>query len=232
MPKSKNAQSSTSNHRSALESLDKLQIIQTYIEMVLKANNRMDSMAAFADAMDIGEQYLYEHFDSIHSIESEIWVYFIEDTLQALRSDEIYREYSVREKLLAFYFTHFQDLKKYRSYINVLYPKLNCVFPAKSVFKAYSRIYKDYIEELISEGLLSGEIVNRLFVTERYPLGFWLQLYFLLGFWQADKSKYFDKTDVAIEKSVALSMDLIIHGPLDSFIDFGKFLWQNRRGIV
>jgi hypothetical protein len=44
-----------------------------------------------------------------------------------------------------------------------------------------------------------------------------------------DDSKDFEKTDAAIEKSVQLSFELIGKGVLDVAIDFGKFLFQNRK---
>jgi len=49
-----------------------------------------------------------------------------------------------------------------------------------------------------------------------------------MNFWKNDDSKSFENTDAAVEKSVNLSLDLIEKGPLDSMLDFAKFLYQNK----
>ena len=58
--------------------------------------------------------------------------------------------------------------------------------------------------------------------------GAWVQLLFLLKFWMEDKSAGFEKTDMAIEKSVHTVFELFDNTPLDSIIDFGKFLWKEN----
>jgi hypothetical protein len=53
---------------------------------------------------------------------------------------------------------------------------------------------------------------------------------FLLKFWMDDDSAGFEKTDMAIEKSVNTIFDVFDNTPLDAVFDFGKFLWKERRG--
>jgi len=55
-----------------------------------------------------------------------------------------------------------------------------------------------------------------------------LQFLFVLNFWLNDDSAQFEKTDAAIEKAVHLSFDLMGKGPLDTMVDFAKFLYQNK----
>ena len=43
-----------------------------------------------------------------------------------------------------------------------------------------------------------------------------------------DNSAGFEKTDVAIEKSVNTVFDIFENTPLESIIDFGKFLWKEK----
>ncbi len=43
-----------------------------------------------------------------------------------------------------------------------------------------------------------------------------------------DSSPSFEKTDMAIEKSVQTVFELFDNTPLDSVIDFGKFLWNEK----
>lgn len=55
-----------------------------------------------------------------------------------------------------------------------------------------------------------------------------MQFLFLLKFWIDDQSPAFEKTDVAIEKSVTVIFDVFETTPLDSILDFGKFLVQDK----
>ncbi|MBA3986578.1 MAG: TetR/AcrR family transcriptional regulator, partial [Flavobacteriales bacterium] len=55
--------------------------------------------------------------------------------------------------------------------------------------------------------------------------GAWLQTVFILKFWMDDNSPAFEKTDLVIEKSVRAIFDVFATSPLESVIDFGKFLW-------
>jgi ubiquinone biosynthesis protein COQ9 len=49
-----------------------------------------------------------------------------------------------------------------------------------------------------------------------------------LKFWIDDRSKSFEKTDLFIEKSINASFDLINISPLNSLVDFGKFIIKEK----
>jgi hypothetical protein len=49
-----------------------------------------------------------------------------------------------------------------------------------------------------------------------------------LKFWLDDDSAAFEKTDIYIEKSVKASFELLNVAPLDSLIDFGKFIFKEK----
>jgi len=49
-----------------------------------------------------------------------------------------------------------------------------------------------------------------------------------MKFWMDDDSAGFEKTDMAIEKSVNTIFDVFDNTPLDAVLDFGKFLWKER----
>jgi hypothetical protein len=80
----------------------------------------------------------------------------------------------------------------------------------------------------MNEGMSTKEIEERKFISNKYGDAAWLNLLFVTDFWLKDKSSGFEKTDEAIERSVNLAFDLIGKSPLDSIIEFGKFLFQNR----
>jgi hypothetical protein len=74
----------------------------------------------------------------------------------------------------------------------------------------------------------TGEVADRKFLNAQYARAVWAQLYWLVQFWIKDDSKEFETTDAAIEKAVNLSLELVRPGPVDSIIDFAKFVFQNR----
>jgi hypothetical protein len=60
--------------------------------------------------------------------------------------------------------------------------------------------------------------------------GAWLQFMSILKYWMEDTSTSFEKTDVFIEKSVKASFDVVYNVPIESILDFGKFIWKERFG--
>jgi hypothetical protein len=49
-----------------------------------------------------------------------------------------------------------------------------------------------------------------------------------MKYWMEDNSSSFEKTDVVIEKSVRAIFDVFETTPLESILDFGKFLWKEK----
>ncbi|MNE93588.1 hypothetical protein D3C87_1812930 [compost metagenome] len=49
-----------------------------------------------------------------------------------------------------------------------------------------------------------------------------------LKFWLEDASPAFEKTDIFIEKSVKATFELMNITPIDSLIDFGKFIFKEK----
>jgi len=60
--------------------------------------------------------------------------------------------------------------------------------------------------------------------TQVFSEAAWAQFLFILKFNLEDDSPGFEKTDVAIEKSINTVFDVFDHTPLENVIDFGKFL--------
>jgi hypothetical protein len=49
-----------------------------------------------------------------------------------------------------------------------------------------------------------------------------------MKFWLDDSSPAFEKTDIYIEKSIKASFELMNIAPIDSLIDFGKFIFKEK----
>lgn len=197
-----------------------------FIAQYLETGEAPKNVFLFAKTAGVEETEFYEHFGSLENLEKSIWSSWIQKTIDSISKDSSYAEFTVREKLLAFYYTHFEQLKRYRSYI--LTKKHEIKNPLSPLTSAYRKAFTPFVSELIQEGIGSGEVADRKFISDKYSHGFLVQLGFVLNFWISDDSKDFEKTDAAIEKAVNLSFDFISKGAVDSLFDFAKFLVQNK----
>jgi AcrR family transcriptional regulator len=221
MEKAKPNKTTKVDHRS--------KIIAGYIEHVLEHGKQPASVFKFAKALKMNEEEFYNYFTSFEAIKSAVWSKLFEDTINNLESQEVFKEYSAREKLLGFLFTLVEELKKNRSYLLSLYgEKKNMKSLLPNEVKVFRSKFKDFANEIILEGKETEEIASRPVISDRYDEALWLQVWFVFQFWLKDTSPAFEKTDAAIEKSVNLAFDLMGKSALDTFIDFAKFLYQNK----
>ncbi|MBP6385968.1 MAG: TetR/AcrR family transcriptional regulator [Pseudarcicella sp.] len=206
------------------------QIKQSYIEFILENGSQPASIYAFAKKLKIKESEFYDYYNSFNQIDTVIWLDIFEETVSKIQNEATFQEYSVREKMLAFYYTWIELLKENRSYISHIWqniPKVSMHNPAALV--EFKIAFKNFVSDLMQEGKASNEVQSRKFIDTKYPDVFWLQALFILDFWVKDHSKGFEKTDAVIEKSVNTSFDLIASSALDSVLDFAKFMYQNKK---
>ncbi len=203
-------------------------LIDAFIEHKLIHGAPPASIFQFVKSLKMTESEFYEEFNSFEDLEAEIWNRMFLDTREMIISDPVYAEYSVREKLLSFYYSFIEKLKANRSYILAEHDQFMAKPGEPASLKRLKKSFSLYTEELIIEGKDTTEIAQRPFIDGQYDKLFWLQLLFVIRFWIKDDSRGFEKTDAAIEKAVNLSFDLIGKGAIDSVIDFAKFMYQNK----
>ncbi len=221
-----------------MEMLEKIR--KAYTEYVLENGKQPVSVFQFARKLKIAESDFYVHYTSFDAIEADIWLAFFTEARTTVETDETSQNYSVREKLLAFYYTWIELLKAQRSFAVYSYGRIGQgakvarhygkgrMGDQSPIFNPFKDAFFDYARDLLAEGRESKEVEPRPFVTDRYPNALWGQTLYLLDFWVRDVSKSFEKTDTAIEKSVNTAFDLIGRSPLDTLFDFAKFMYQNK----
>jgi AcrR family transcriptional regulator len=203
-------------------------ILLAYMNHVLVNGQRPASVYKFCIDLGITEDEFYNHYGSFETVERQIWKSFIDRTLLRLNADESFQAFSAREKILAFYYTFFEDLKASRSYVLVQLANYKKLDFTPDFLKDFNKEFETFFETVLKAGHESGEVARRPYLDSRYPQLFWVHMGFLLLYWKNDSSAGFEQTDAAIEKSVNLAFDLIGKGALDSAIDFAKFLYQTR----
>jgi hypothetical protein len=208
--------------------MDKNHIRETYKVFLLENGKIPSSVFALCKLLNISEGEFYDHYNSLEAIDKDIWLSIFESTLQHLENDEVYRKYSAREKLLAFYFTWVQKLKENRSYVLLFKSNLKLADLKIEELESFRKAFEKYAHHLILQGYETREIKERKFISDKYKHGFWLQALFVLNFWIKDSSQNFESTDAAIEKAVDISFRLIGENSFDSLLDFGKFLFSKK----
>lgn len=208
-------------------------IRQAYTEYLLENGKQPESVYAFCKKLKIKEVDFYEEYSSFPQIESDIWKALFNEARSSAEKEEVYQNYTVREKLLAFLYTWIEILKKNRSYILKSYESFEKAIYAKrnAQMVDFKASFYDFINELLMEARETREVEQRPIpqLMQRYPDLFWAKTLYILDFWIKDNSKSFEKTDTMIEKTVNTAFDLLGRSPLDSLLDLGKFIFQNRK---
>lgn len=208
--------------------MEKSQILEAYKKHFLETGQRPASVYSFCQSLNYSEAEFYNCFNCLEAIEKEIWLEIFRSTVTQLENDETYRNYSAREKLLAFYFLWIQKLKENRSFVLLQKDKFKFSDLKNNTLESFKNAFIDYINTLIKIGYDSREIKERKFISDKYAYGFWMQALFVLKYWVDDTSENFEMTDAAIEKAVDLSFRLIGENTLDSLLDFGKFIMTKK----
>ncbi|GAB3956224.1 hypothetical protein GCM10028805_45400 [Spirosoma harenae] len=224
-----------------METLEKIR--KAYTEYVLEHGKQPISVFQFTKKLKLSEGDFYNEYTSFDAIEADIWLTFFSEAKRTIETDATYSAYSVREKLLAFYYTWIELLKAQRSFAVYSFERLNGMgqsirgmgghgawraIQKSTVLGPFKEAFFDFARDLLAEGRESKEVEPRPFITDRYPNALWGQTLYLLDFWIRDVSKNFEKTDSAIEKTVNTAFDLIGRSPLDSLLDLAKFMYQNK----
>jgi len=198
------------------------------MEYVLENGKRPASVFKFCKDHKIQEGEFYNVFGSFQGIRESIWIAFYENTINVLHKNPDYKAYPNREKMLAFFYTFFEVLTANRSYV------LFALEEEKNQLKSLAQLrdlrikVREFAGDLIEQA--NDEKSSRLSKNpvSIFSEGAWLQTLFLLKYWMDDNSARFEKTDVAIEKSVNAIFDVFNTTPLESVLDFGKFLFKEN----
>jgi hypothetical protein len=221
---------STTSKASAKSKNEKLKekIRQAYIEHRLISGGVPGSVFAFCKDLKIKESEFYQHYNSFLQIEQDFWKDKMHITKERLHDSSEWEEFSTREKLLAFYFTWFEEVLEDRSFSLKSFPSKPAGPFSDDPLQELKKEFDTFIKELLIEGESKGEIASRGPISARYSDLLWMQFMFLFNYWRKDSSQGFEQTDAAIEKSVNLGFDLMGKGVVESLFDFGKFLLKQN----
>lgn len=203
-------------------------IVTAFMERTLEHEQFPKSVYKFCKDLKIKEEEFYHFFGSFDSLQKEIWNTFFDHAMALAHKNKDYEQYANKEKMLTFFYTFFEMLTANRSYVLFALNEHKDMMKNMSQLKGLRARVKEFAGELIEEqnDTKSMKILKQ--PVSVFSEGAWLQTLFILKYWMEDGSAQFEKTDVVIEKSVRAVFDVFETTPLESVLDFGKFLWKEK----
>jgi len=205
------------------------QIKNSYIDYVLTNGEPPKSVYTFVKKLKITEADFYKMFGSFDAIEKAVWEDLTLQAIITIKEQEVWSRYTSREKMLSFFYSYIELLKTKRSFIIYTLKKNPKKITTPLVLSGSRLVFESFAEDIVNEGLDSGELADRKFLSKRYKDALWVQFAFIINFWMNDDSAGFEKTDEAIEKGINVTFDLFQRSPIDNLIEYGKFLTRNGK---
>lgn len=210
------------------ESLDNDRLLDLYMNYVLEKEAAPKTVYSFCKETDITEEEFYNFYGSLDGLRKGIWTRFMDHTVNIIEQSSETQLFSPRERMLTLYFTFFEVLTANRSFVLFTLQQNRSQLKKLEQLKAVRFGLKSYAVGVVRE--INDQKQNKFLKHSEtvFSETVWLQLLFLLKFWLNDDSRRFESTDVAIEKSVNTVFDVLDNTALESFLDFGKFLWKEK----
>lgn len=202
-------------------------IIAQYMEFVLEHERTPKSIYKFCKEHKMTEAEFYNCTGSFEALQQEIWNRFFDHSLALAHKNKAYESFSNQEKMLTFLYTFFELLTANRSYVLFALKEQDIMKNMMQLKGLRSRV-KEFAGGLIEEANSEKQLKILKQPISVFSEGAWLQTLFVMKYWMEDTSANFEKTDVVIEKSVRAIFDVFQTAPLESVLDFGKFLWKEK----
>ncbi len=209
-------------------SITKDKIVSMYMKYRLENNDKPKSVYLFTKTNGFDEAEFYTFFGTIESVEKEIFKMFLEKTVELIQKDPSYETYDMKSKMLSFYFTFFELLTANRSYVVMSLKEHQNQLKNLMQLSNLRIGFKNYITEIITDEVRTQHEKFQNFQEKAIQETSWIQFLLTMKFWLEDESPAFEKTDIYIEKSVKATFELMNIAPLDSIIDFGKFIFKEK----
>jgi len=218
----------TKKTTSKTKAITKDVIVSAYMEYVLMNEKTPKSVYKFAKEHAMTEAEFYNFFGSFENLQQGIWTAFFDNAMKLGQKTPEYANFNNQEKMLTFFFTFFELLTANRSYVMFTLKQHGDMMKNLSQLKPLRSNIKEFAATLIDQ-----KNEEKSFKILKQPVsvfseGAWLQTLFIMKYWMEDNSASFEKTDVVIEKSVLAIFDVFETTPLESILDFGKFLWKEK----
>ena len=228
----------------------KQQIQKEYTFQILHNGKPPASVRAFTESLSLLEKDFYHLYPSFEELEKEIFLSFLDETIEKLQKDPVFEGYNTGEKILAFYYTWFEVLRLHKSFITYLEKQKPFLLKVINYVPLGNRVFKFLIKQAVAAAppyllhthdhfnafmkpllndAIGEEIADRFWIAGKYSEVLWGQMMLLYRFWLNDKSADFEKTDIFVEKSTNFVFDLLRPNAWDTGYDLVKFMIQRKK---
>lgn len=203
-------------------------LIAAYKQLGIEKGVLSVSYKEISSAAELEIEDFKATFPSLEALQSAVWMDYLRKTLETLESSEEFVQYSVREKLLAYYYTFFEIINRDAGFVNLFASKLGIWNYEPSFLREFKKAFLSFVSSLMAEGIESGEIEERMILGDEYVAWHWPQMLFLLNKWIDDTAENKASSDQAIEKAVNLGFDIMGRNLFDSAFDFAKYMFTSH----
>jgi hypothetical protein len=208
--------------------ISKDKIVSLYMAYTLEQSEKPKSIYLFSKENNFTEAEFYKFFGTMESIEKEVFKIFLDKTVELLHKDPNYPDYDMKSKMLSFYFTFFELLTANRSYVSHSLRADQNRLKNLPQLSSLRKAFREYVSDIITDDYRIKQESLQQTQEKALQESSWIQLLLAVKFWLEDESAGFEKTDIYIEKSLKLSFELMNLAPIESLIDFGKFIFKEK----
>lgn len=199
-------------------------IKESYIDYISEHKKRPYSLSSFMQAIEHEEADFYRCFHSLQELEKLIWKDFFEITRNSIQAADEYEEFPVMDKVKVFYYTLFNVMQPSRDFAIFSFNQADFWEITPSCLSMFCENFEFFAQDIVNEGIESGEIASRPFISDYYSRLMWGQTLIVIKTWVTDTSEDFDRSDAAVEKATTFAFDVMSRGLFDSGFDLAKFL--------
>ena len=191
------------------------QIIEAYKEMLIGGEGEINSFT-ISRKVGISEKEFFQFFTSADDVARKIWSNLGDQVMEVLNGSELHNSYPPRQKVLSYFFTFFEVALNERTFIE---RTAHCT----DLLKNYKENFKNYIGDIVQEGIATEDMKERLSLSNYYPNVLWELHMKLIHFWLDDTSDNFVETEKAIEIYSKVPLELMGPNLLDSLFETVKY---------
>ena len=202
-------------------------LIQMYIQYVVKTGLEPAGVQEFCAYFDLQQDAFLKHFATVEELHEAFWIDMLEDVLSQAELQSPDSATEVRQEIHKFYEYFFNRLSEHRSFILLTYANSWPGIGSKAhTLRKFRQAFGEWSGKVLEKAVGEGIIPTRAGLSAHYSRILWYQFLFLLNFWKQDKSHGHEKTLAVIDKSVALSFDLMEENAFDSGMDLVRFMFD------
>ena len=208
------------------------EIMTAYMEYYVATPSESITDEDFISNKHIDSKAFITLFTDTNTVEERIWSYMMQSSITTVENDLNPEMQGIDNKLLSLFFTFFQNLAFNDTYFKKQLKERKNLLQKNRLYSGMKTFFQSYLKNLhqsisCNTTKMGGETVESI-LTFGFVNSYWTELILLIEFWNTDDSDGYEKTDIAIEKTLKATQEIRSIEPLKSVIDLGKFIWKER----